>query len=102
MEEALRGFLEFNRQRGVDTILLQEANALQVGPTRLEALRRKHRILRRLGKEYGVPVLPLHRFLNGPDVYDSGLLWWDNVHLSSWGQALAAGWLLPRLRARLE
>ena len=28
-------------------------------------------------------------------VLDSGRLWWDNVHLSSYGQALTAAWLAP-------
>ena len=35
-------------------------------------------------------LFDLNGYLAQPDVYDSGILWWDMIHLTSYGQHLAA------------
>ena len=51
---------------------------------------------------FGVPVLDLHGHLSAPEVVDSGFLWWDYVHLSSYGHRRAAEWLAPQLLPELR
>jgi len=54
-----------------------------------------HEAIARLGQELKVPVWDLHGYLASEGVFDSGRLWWDNVHMSTYGHALTAGWLTP-------
>jgi hypothetical protein len=53
--------------------------------------------VRNVAGEFDAPVFDLYSYLNSDDVYDSGFLWWDSVHLSSYGQDLAAQWLALKL-----
>ena len=94
LERGVSDFLEVNRLRGILTVLLEEAISSEVNPN---GLVRKYAILRSLGKRYDVPVLQLHGYLADPDVKDTGLLWWDFVHMTSYGQDRTARWLAPQL-----
>lgn len=94
LERGVSDFLESNRLRGVLTVLLEEASSHEFTA---EGQARKFAILRALGKRYGVPVLPLNAYLNDPDVRDSGFLWWDFAHMTSYGQDRTARWLAPQL-----
>jgi lysophospholipase L1-like esterase len=87
-------------KRGIRTVLLLEANSPEQrysdSPT--GDLGVKHDIVRDIGVTRGVPVIDLQRYLlerNG-----TGFVWWDFVHLTSFGQRLVAEKLaadLPRL-----
>lgn len=94
LERGVSDFLEGNRLRGILTVLLEEPSSSELSP---DGQARKYAILRSLGKRYDVPVLQLNAFLDDPDVKDTGLLWWDFVHLTSYGQDRAARWLAPQL-----
>ncbi|MBI3543175.1 MAG: SGNH/GDSL hydrolase family protein [Deltaproteobacteria bacterium] len=50
----------------------------------------RHRDLLDVAARHGIPVLDAHRYYSSPQVADSGLLWWDFAHLTSYGQALMA------------
>lgn len=56
--------------------------------------------MRTVAGEFEAQVFDLYSlpYLNSDDVYDSGFLWWDSVHLSSYGQDLAAQWLALKLQ----
>ena len=62
----------------------------------------KHKIMRRLGNELGIETFSMHDFLRKDEIRRSGQIWWDYVHLSSYGQALVADWLLPKVSAALS
>jgi lysophospholipase L1-like esterase len=98
--KGLAGFLEENKRAGIQTILLEEANSFEAA--RFDNLRRNHETMERLAVEYRVPVYPLHNFLNQPDVRDTGFIWWDIVHLTSYGQAVVSQWLAPRIRIAFD
>ncbi len=87
----LRRFADLNISKGIKTIFVLEANALEDNP-RLLML---HKVMMEVGNEKGVPVLDLHSYLL--QNYDKGLLWWDVVHLSSFGQKLASDYIFEEI-----
>lgn len=87
LERALRAFLAHNAERGIGTVLVPEANAVENRGS-LGRLAARHAVLERMGREHGVPVLDVHRWL--AERRDEGFLWWDRVHLTPFGQELLA------------
>ncbi|MBI3550774.1 MAG: SGNH/GDSL hydrolase family protein [Elusimicrobia bacterium] len=61
-------------------------------------LARKHAVMRTAAGKAGVPCLDLNAYLFSPEVASSGHLWWDEVHLTSYGQELAAEFIADGLR----
>lgn len=84
-------------EAGVRTVLLLEPNSPERRITDSEHgdLAAKHRIVAALGAARGVPVIDLQRYLAQRN--NTGLLWWDFVHLTSLGHRLVA----ERLRVDL-
>jgi lysophospholipase L1-like esterase len=58
--------------------------------------------IEKLGAKLDVPVWDLHGYLASDRVYDSGLLWWDVVHMTSYAQDLTARWLAERMLPLLQ
>jgi lysophospholipase L1-like esterase len=81
---ALNKFIDINLQRGIRTLLVLEANSVERTPNELPM----HQCMRDVGRERNVPVVELHEYLK--QRHDAGFLWWDYVHLSSFGHKLAA------------
>ena len=96
---ALQGFVEANRARGVPTVFIPEPNTSE-GPIH-PRLQRNHEIMRRVARTLDVPVIDAHAWLE--QKRGSGFLWWDWVHLTSYGQRLlgeyVASELVPILRS---
>ena len=95
----LNDILNLNAKRKIRTILLLEANS--PGAIVAPALS-KHGIMKELGTKYDVPVLDLHGFVKEESNKESGFLWWDTVHLTSYGQGLVAKWLAPALTREIR
>ena len=98
--DALFGLLRYNMDRKIKTILLQEPEDTEIASQsiyHLSHLAGRHLLLAKVGKEFDVEVLPLHHYLSGDEVKKSGLLWWDHVHLTSYGQRLVAEWLSEQI-----
>ncbi len=75
----------FSLEQGIQPVLVLEANSIEVGD---RGLLIKHDVLRSLGNVRQIPVIDMHSHLL--QFYDHGFLWWDVVHLTSFGQQLAA------------
>jgi lysophospholipase L1-like esterase len=80
----IRAFIELNAERGIATLLIAEPNSLEA----VHSLAHNHVVLRELAAATGVDVLDMHEYL--ADQLDRGWLWWDFVHLTSFGQDLFA------------
>jgi hypothetical protein len=72
-------------EAGVRPLLVLEPNSMQSNRGPIE---QRHRLLREIAAATGVPCFDAEAFLD--QRYDSGFLWWDHVHLTSWGQHLMA------------
>jgi lysophospholipase L1-like esterase len=92
--ENLRALTAEVRRDGGRIVFVLEANTTERD---LEWHLHLHEAVAGLGKELNVPVWDLHGYLASDGVFDSGRLWWDNVHMTSYGQSLVADWLAPRV-----
>ena len=87
------------QQTGADggrVVFLLEPNAAEVDH---RGLQEKHSAIQRLGQELHVPVWNLDGYMSSDPVYDSGMMWWDKVHLTSYGHGVVAEWLAPQMLA---
>ncbi len=82
---AMRKIVGRVQAAGARSVLVLEANAPGAVDAGLEA---RHGELTELAAELGLPVIDLHGYL--VPLEDTGFLWWDKVHLTSYGQRLAA------------
>jgi lysophospholipase L1-like esterase len=87
------------RAAGGRVVFLLEPNAAEVDHRYLQ---RKHSAVQRLGQELGVPVWNLDGYMSSDPVYDSGMMWWDFVHLTSYGHGVVAEWLAPQMLAMIR
>lgn len=95
----LRDFIALNGST-IKTVLVLEANSPEQPPDQALSLRMNHDILKQLGEEYNLLVIDLHSYLISKN--DSGILWWDKVHLTSFGQTLAAQLISNNLMTHIE
>jgi len=89
LENSLRLLAKANLGRRIETLLVAEANASEyefAGKT--VYLRTKHEIIQRVALQNELTYVDIHRRLL--ELYDDGFLWWDRVHLTSYGQRLSA------------
>jgi len=83
----LESLAKFNEEHHVRTVFTLEPNSLE---RRLTDIQLKHQIMRSVAATHHLLCLDLHSFFQRDDIYDSGFIWWDFVHLTSYGQRLAA------------
>jgi lysophospholipase L1-like esterase len=84
--ENIRSLIELNRGLGIATLLVLEPRYHEGGPDPME---KNHAAMREASRRFGVPAVDLHAHLSKALLEDRGLLWWDMVHLTSYGQELA-------------
>lgn len=53
----------------------------------------RHSFITHYSQQNHIPVFDLHGYLGSTDIRNSGFLWWDYLHLTSWGQEQTAKWL---------
>jgi hypothetical protein len=82
---SLNAFADLNASKGIRTIFMLEPNSME---RRLERLGENHRVMREIAHARGVPVIEVQDYLN--ENSDRGFLWWDEVHLTSFGLRLTA------------
>jgi lysophospholipase L1-like esterase len=79
----LAALVTFNRSRTIRTSFFLEASQADLGA--------KHEAMRQVAARLGVPCLDLDAHMAGFE--SRGFLWWDLVHLTSYGQALAGDFI---------
>jgi lysophospholipase L1-like esterase len=81
----LERLINYCQRKKIKITLLLEANFFaDLNPN----LMRNHQALREAGRAHKINVIDLHEKLNL--IADQGYYWWDNVHLTSEGQKIAA------------
>jgi lysophospholipase L1-like esterase len=81
-------------------VLVLEPNTTEDPAGEQNILRANHDALRGVGARLGLGVVDMHDHLAG--LADRGFLFWDSVHLTSFGQRLFAERLAPELERILE
>ncbi len=87
LEAAVRRLVALNREKGIQTVLVPEANSVENRDS-MKGLAERHEILQRIAAEEALPLLETHDWLAARR--DLGFLWWDRVHLTPFGQTLLA------------
>jgi lysophospholipase L1-like esterase len=92
----LTAMIDLDKARGARTLLIAEPDCTEYadgGPPQRQVA------VRALGTKLGVPVVDMPVFLAAHR--DDGYLWWDMVHLTSYGQKLFADRLYDDVRRLL-
>lgn len=97
--DALRGLAEQAARQRARLVFVLEARSRESANT---GLPEKHAIVREVARSRDLPVLDLHGYLAKPAVDDAGFLWWDEVHMTSLGQAIAGRWLAGHLAGEVD
>lgn len=84
--------IDASRERGIEVVLVMEPNSPERNPKLLGEF---HEVMAQLGARYGLRVVDMHAHLS--ERRDDGFLWWDWVHLTSFGQRLFAERLAEEL-----
>ena len=92
----LEALLALNAASAVQTILVLEPISTEF-PMRMS---HKYMLMRRLAEKYRVQAVDMHAYLSAK--YDVGFLWWDRVHLTSFGQELFAAQLYEEIGGRFQ
>lgn len=82
----LRKFAALNKKRDIETVFILEPN----GPEHRFYLP-LHPVMRQVAEETQIPIWDANRYLIEQN--DRGFLWWDWVHMSSFGHQLMARFL---------
>lgn len=91
-QRSLRALIAAAEEAGIQLVLIPEATSV-VRPW--PALERMHRSVRQTGARAGLPVIEMQSHLR--QRADDGFLWWDWVHLTSFGQRVFAERLVDEL-----
>jgi lysophospholipase L1-like esterase len=94
--QALAGFAGESRRRSIPLVFVLEPNSTEA-PSEVEE---RHRIMRRVAAEHGIPVIDMHAHLE--EQRETGHIWWDRVHLTSYGQRLFGEELTRQLEPYLD
>jgi lysophospholipase L1-like esterase len=100
LAQNLARLIALARASGAAPLVVLEPNSAEDPGADIESLRGRHAAMRGVAEAGGVPVVDMHAHLAGQE--DRGFLWWDSVHLTSFGQRLFAERLLPELQALLR
>jgi lysophospholipase L1-like esterase len=90
-QAALQEFVDTNKKNNIKTVFILEANSTEVRPSDLPL----HALMREVGARNNILTIDLHAFIK--DQTFKGILWWDYVHLTSFGQHLAGEYLFKQL-----
>ena len=88
----LTEIIELSQGAGIEVVLVAEPNSPEQDKTSLPKF---HAHMADVGDQHGVPTVDMHGYLAARK--DDGFLWWDWVHLTSFGQRLFAEKLVDDL-----
>jgi lysophospholipase L1-like esterase len=91
----LKEFVNINGAH-VKTVFVLEANSPETG-TNIEE---KHIVMKQVAEELDVPIIDLHSYLSSQN--NTGILWWDKVHLTAYGHFLSAQYLSKHIEMILQ
>lgn len=88
--ESVEKLILDNEKNNIVTILSKEANYFQLkGSPSEQVISLNRQVLDTLARKYDLVLIDLNQYINNNN-NKNGLLWWDAVHLSAYGQELAA------------
>ncbi len=93
-EGNLRKVAELGRIHKIKTVFVLEAMDKEAYSASIQFM---HQKMAQVGKAYDIPVFDLMGYVNSPEIYDSGIIWFDEVHMDRYGHQLIGRWLADKL-----
>ena len=73
---------------------------LMLEPNTKFNLAEKHAVIKKVARDFSLPVLDLNLFIQSPKIIDSGLIWWDFIHFTQYGHDLVGSWLFREFKKK--
>ena len=64
-------------------------------------LSENHDIMKKLAKQFDTPFIEPYEILRSTEVIDSGFLWWDYVHMTSYGYSVLGEFIWKKLQEKI-
>ncbi len=93
-KKSLIEIAELSQSLNIKTIFSHEAITNEV-PTYYAV--NNHSIMTSVGKTYSIPILKFYEYMSSNVNKDSGLLWWDVIHMNQHGHDLASEFFSEQL-----
>jgi lysophospholipase L1-like esterase len=95
--QMIEKFLEFNSSRNILTVLVAEP----VLPEEDKGIvSENHMRMKRVAQSHEVHFVNMQEYMNTQK--NSGLLWWDRVHLTDWGQRLFSRYIFEHIAPLIQ
>lgn len=88
----LEEFVALNKRLSIQTFFVLEASSPEYPTIKLE---RAHSVMKEVAAKSGTMVLDAHAYLKTKQT--EGILWWDYIHLTSFGQDLLARYICSQI-----
>jgi len=88
----LNEFVEINKKRGIKTIFILEAGSIEFSPFDLFL----HFVMKDVAEKQEIQVIDMHNYLKTQN--DKGIIWWDQIHATSFGQKLMAEYIIENIK----
>lgn len=88
-------FLTINQSLQIKTILVAEPYSPELSMA--ESVQQNYQKLKLLAESYHVPLYKADEYFASSEIRLSGQIWSDEVHLTSYGHAVMADWLVPKI-----
>ncbi len=98
-KKSLIDIAELNQSLKIKTVFSHEAITNEV-PTFYAT--NNHSIMTLVGQTYSIPIFKFYDYMSSNANKDSGLLWWDVIHMNQHGHDLAAKFFSEQLNALIN
>jgi lysophospholipase L1-like esterase len=88
----LQKLIDINNAANIETIFILEAMSKEVRGSFIEV---NHQVMKSIAQKNNIQFINMHQYLASKQ--GQGLIWWDSIHLSSFGQELVANKIYPTL-----
>lgn len=85
-------FIKLNKEYQIKTVFILEPNSFEYFPGDMA----NRRVMKEVGQSEGIRVLDLHEYIKSKK--DTGILWWDFVHPTSYGHRLAGDFIFEGVK----
>jgi hypothetical protein len=91
-KENLNKFIDINNAHGIKTVFILEACSPQKYANGVVT----HEVMKQIAQERGVRTINLHQYLKEKE--PTGILWWDDIHPTSYGHQLAGDYVYKNIQ----
>ncbi|MGZ3726594.1 MAG: SGNH/GDSL hydrolase family protein [Pseudobdellovibrio sp.] len=103
--DRVKKFVEKTKKDNIKLVMLAQPTTQSktaLPSSRLKSLLETQKVFLDYYQENHIPIIDLNNELNSEKTLAGGVVWWDFVHITSYGQSVVADYLEPRLLKLLK